>query len=241
MHMKLNSLVLSALTLSIPSIALAHFDVRPYVSAGQIITGGHDDAAGIDEPVVRVFGYDFGEDPADPFFAQDPGFNAEAGSGLPAGSQLRFNVLSSLLYWNGSGAVSLIAPPTESMTFSFGANNRTISGGSGPQSGFSLQTVGSDGSVHRHLNAFLNGSDGNAVPASVDGVEAPAGVYALALELASSDAAIASSAPFYLVFNNGLSEEQHDQAIDFIASSIVPEPGLVAVAGLAPLLRRRRR
>lgn len=227
--------------LGIATLASAHFDVQPYVSGGQIITGGTDDATGTHEPVVRVFGYDFGEDPADPFFAQDPGFNAAAGSGLPGGSQLRFNVLSSLLYWNGTGSPAFTNPASESLTFSFGANSRTVTGTSGAQSGFSLQTVNADGSVHRHLNSFLNGSDGNAVPASIDGVEAPAGVYALAMQLTSSSTAVTASEPFYLVFNNGLSEQLHDQAIDFVATTLVPEPALLGSVALLPWAGRRRR
>jgi hypothetical protein len=225
---------------AIASLASAHFDVKPYVANGQIVTGGHDDAAGIDEPVVRVFGYDFGEDPADPFFAQDPGFNAPSGSGLPGGSQLRFDLLSSLFYWNGTGSPALTNASSESMTFSFGANTRNVTGSSGVQSGFSLQTVNADGSVHRHLNSFLNGSDGNALPASVDGVEAPAGIYVLAMELTSSDSTIASSEPFYVVFNNGLSESIHDEAIDYVASTLVPEPAMFAGMLSLTCIRRRR-
>lgn len=237
--MKLQTFTLALL--STASLALAHSDVRPYVVAGQIVTGGHDDALGVDVPEMRVFGYDFGEDPSDPFFAQDPGFNAGAGSGLPAGSQLRFNVLSSLLYWDGSGSVAFTAPGAESLALSFGANTRTLTGGSGAQSGFSLQTVNADGSVHRHLNAFLNGADGNAVPASVDGVEAADGIYAFALELASSDSSIAASAPFYVVFNSGLDEDAHDEAIDYVANTLVPEPAsAVLLAGFGALRRRRR-
>lgn len=227
-----------AASLTLASIAGAHFDVKPYVAAGQIITGGHDDATNVDESVVRVYGYDFGEDPADPFFAQDPGFNAPAGSGLPGGSQLRFNLLSSLTYWNGAGTPTFTAP-AESLIFSFGASTRTITGSSGSQSGFSLQTVAADGSAHRHLNAFLNGTDGNAVPASVDGVEAAAGVYVLAMELTSSDSSILASDPFYIVFNNGLEEAQHDEAIDFVQSTLVPEP--TSMLGLVTLIGRRRR
>lgn len=227
--------------LSTASLALAHSDVRPYVSAGQIVTGGHDDALGVDVPVQRVFGYDFGEDASDPFFAQDPGFNAGAGSGLPAGSQLRFNLLSSLLYWDGSGAVAFTAPATDNLSFSFGANTRTATGGSGAQAGFALQTINTDGSVHRHLNAFLNGSDGNAVPASIDGIEAAAGIYALAFELTSSDSSIGAGAPFYVVFNSGLDENAHDDAIDFVASTLVPEPTSAAMLALAGCATRRRR
>src|SRR5688572_5748786 len=69
-----------------------HADVSTRVSGGRIVTDAFDDSTGTLTPDARVFGYDFREDPLDPYFAGDPGFNAFAGSGLPSGSQLRFNV-----------------------------------------------------------------------------------------------------------------------------------------------------
>ena len=44
------------------------------------------------------------QDPLDPYFTQDPGFNAPAASGLPPGSVLSYSILSSLTYWSGIGA-----------------------------------------------------------------------------------------------------------------------------------------
>ena len=95
---------LSAIVAIASAASAQHADIRPYVASGQIVTGAHDDSTGEDIAVVRAYGYDFGEDPADPYFIGDPGINAEAGSGLTPGSQLRFNVLGSLEYWNGTTA-----------------------------------------------------------------------------------------------------------------------------------------
>ena len=219
-----------------------HADVRPYVAASQIVTGAHDDATGQDIAVVRAYGYDFGEDAADPYFIGDPGFNAEAGSGLTPGSQLRFNVLGDLVYWNGTTPSPSFGatPADESIRFNFGASNAFVTDTSGSQPGFTLQTVQSNGSVHRHLNTFLNGADGNAVAG--DGVEPAAGIYAVKLELTSSDPLLAASDPFYLVFNNGLDESPHEQSIEFLAASLVPEPSsMTLLAAGSSLLRRRRR
>ena len=202
---------------------------------------------------MRVFGYDFAEDPNDPYFAQDPGFNAPAGSGLPGGSQLSFNLLGSLSYWNGSGSPSFGAlPSSESLRFNFGAQDRTVTAGSGFQTGFNLQTVNADGSMHRHLNSFLQGSDGNSIPAADgpwgagDGIQAADGIYLLSMQLTDSDPGTASSNPFWIVFNNGMPEQIHDEAIDFVQSNIVPEPasigamGLLIAAGVSRRSRRRR-
>lgn len=229
--------------------AFAHFDAVPYVADDQIVTGGHDDGTNEDLPVARVFGYDFGEDPNDPFFAQDPGFNAATGSGLPVGQSLSFNILGSLGYWDGTGAVAFTAPASsESVRLNFGATNRTIDGSSAAQSGFSLGTIGAGGTLHKHLNAFLQGSDGNAVPAGAgawgagDGVEAAAGVYLIELQLTVNGASgIADSLPFWIVYNNGLDEELHDEAIDWVQANLVPEPASMALLSLGGLLLWRRR
>lgn len=221
-------------TLAFADIASAHFDVAPYVAGGKIVTGGEDDGTGESSPVVRTFGYDFGEEIDNPYTIADPGFNAAAGSGLPQGSQLRFDVLSSLTYWDGGGEPTFSATPAgESITIAFGANATMLTSTSGPQPGFNIKTVGANGFVHQHLNSTLNA--GSAA-------EPAAGVYAVLLDLYSSDGSIARSDPFYVAYNNGLSEAQHDAAIDALNATLAPEPAtLAAIAGAAALLRRRRR
>lgn len=218
-------------SLALAGIAQAHVDVGPYVANSKIVTGGKDDGTGETFAVIRSYGYDFGEDAANPYFIGDPGFNAAAGSGLPQGSQLRFDVLSSLRYWDGTGEPAFSAAPAgESIAFNFGASTTTVTSASGAQPGFNLQTVGANGALHRHLNTTFDGTP----PAE--------GVYAVLLDLASSDAAIARSDPFYVVFNNGLSEAQHDAAIDVLGATLVPEPATLAgFAGAGVLLLRRRR
>ena len=223
-----------------PTFARADFDVRPFVQNGQIMTGGHDDGTGEDIPATHAFGYAFGEDPNDPYFTQDPGFNAEAGSGLPPGSQLTFNILSNLKYWNGTGSPMFSATPsTESLEFNFGAQTRYVFSTSAAQAGFALQTVTSDGASHRHLNAFLNASDGNSDAS--DGVVAPDGVYAVRLQLASSNASTRASDPFYVVYGSGVSDDAVDAAVTFLNASSVPEPATLATLALAAVALRRRR
>src|SRR5207248_9934455 len=140
-------------------------DFLPRDVNNQVVTDSHNDPGNFDVSNVRVSPYVFGLIDGDPYFTQDPGFNTPAGSNLPGRSILSFNILSNLYYWNGTGKVALSAPPNgESLKYTFGINERTIAGGrnanteftadSVVQQGFFIGTINSDGSLHKHLNAF---------------------------------------------------------------------------------------
>lgn len=236
-------------TLTMGSNAMAHSDVRPRVENSKIVTDGFSDADGATQTNSRVFGFDFGENPDDPFFAQDPGFNSPVGSGLPASSQLGFNLPDDLFFWNGTGDVAFsLVTSGESLVLNFGASSRSITGTDTAQAGFTIQSISAGGAVHRHLNAFLNGPDGNAIPASPgtwgagDGIEAADGIYLFSMELFVAPAAgIAGSDPIYILFNNRLEEAAHDRALDWANERIVPEPGgLFGLAASSMLLALRR-
>lgn len=235
----------AALLSLVAATALAqHADIRPYVQNGRIVTAGYVDATSSEFPDMRVFAYDFGEDQDQPYFTQDPGFNAAAGSGLPAGSQLLFNIVgagslglpANLSFWDGVGEVEFVATPAdETLTLNFGSQDRIADDSIDFVAGFNLQTVTASGAIHRHLNAFLNGGSGDPT----------AGIFLLPLELQSSDASIQKSLPFFVVYNNGLTEEAHDLAVDWVQTNLViPEASslmLVTIAGGATLMARRRR
>lgn len=234
---------------ALSSIAMAHSDIRPRVEMSKIVTDGFSDADGTTQTNLHVFGFDFAENPDDPFFVQDPGFNAPTGSGLPVSSQLAFNLPGVLLYWNGTGDASFSPVATgESLVLNFGASTRTITGASAAQSGFNIQTIGAGGAVHRHLSAFLNGPDGNAVPAAPgswgtgDGIQPADGIYLFSMELFVTPAGgVAGSDPIYVVFKNGLDEASHDLAMEWVSANLVPEPGsaLLLAAPVMLLMRRR--
>lgn len=198
---------------AVPWSARAQFqasgsDVLPSASNGKVVTGAHLDATGAEVPNVRVFGYAFQGDPLDPYFTQDPGFNAPAGSGLISGSTLSFTTLSNLSYWNGSGVVNFGAVPnSESLQYTFGIKETLITGSSA-QPGFSISTVAADGSLHKHLNAFLNGPDGNSDPS--DGGLPTNGVYTASIGL--TDTGLTNSDPLYVVYANGVSNQALDRA-----------------------------
>ena len=162
--------------------------------------------------------YNFQEFAEDPYFMNNPGFFACAntllhGSGLPGGSSLGFNILSDLLFWNGGGAPTFgPVPDGGSLRFNLGNQNRLVATGTGAMPGFHLQNVAGgmfEGAIHRHLNSDLMGTVG-ANPAD--------GIYAVQIELTTNavlaEGPVAPSLPFWIVFNNGLSEDHRDEAVN---------------------------
>lgn len=194
--------------------------VDPYISAqgGQLHSAGWDPSTdSIVDSTTRVFGADFGEDPSFPFATEDPGF----GSNL-LGSTINVNLLAGLSNWTGTEFVSFT---DASVTAEFGgASGNTTTGG-----GFSfLVGVG----LHLHPSYFING---------VGGLDPANGIYLVSLNATSSQ--YAASNTFWFVFNLGESEEDHDAAIEWVNTNLVPAPaGLIAILCGFPIgLRRRRR
>jgi hypothetical protein len=216
----------------LPLVAAAqHADIKPDVEGGRIITDGYIDDTGETIRGLRVFGFEFQEDPLDPYVSRDPGFNTVGASMFPPGSQLSFNVPgaalfglpTNLTYWSGTGSVSFGAAPSgETLRLNRGTQDRTIGGGTNAIAGFAIGAAGANGSIHEHLDSFLQGSDGNVNPG--DGIIPADGIYLVSLELTSSDPSIASSRPTFLVYNNGLDETAHDLAIDWVETNLVPIP-----------------
>ncbi len=193
-------------------------DARPRVQAvptGQkIFTDGFSDSSGTVIERARHFGYELGQTPGNPFFTADPGFNAVAGSGLPTGQQLRFDVAYHLRRWNGAtGPVSFQPATDSSLRLSFGASNVSITGSSTVAPGFTIGSIGSAGSIHRHLNATLLNPDGSApLP----------GLYFSAIRLSTTGGNIQRSDALYIAYNTGLSQTDFNRGMAYLAS---PRPG----------------
>lgn len=223
-----------------------HVDIWPNVTT--LPTGGKKLQAGkfdFDEskPIEvssKVFLYDFAEDPTDPHFIGDPGFasgpnSGAGGSGLANGSQLRFNSIGPLLFWNGADPLNHLSdftatPDGEAIKLNRGSNNLTITDSSSDQTGFLIGTS-NNGALHAHLNTFLLGSDGNFD--AFDGIAAAIGIYAIKLELWTNEAGISKSDPFHVLYNNGLDEELHEQAERVLDGTWVP-PVAVPLPAAAP-------
>ncbi len=214
---------IAAAAASSHAIAHGEGDVWVYLDAGRLHTGLISEDGLIREPDVRVFGAEFGG-AGIPDFADEPGFQAPDGSFLPS-SKIGFNILRALRSWNGSdfGAVS-----AATITMSFGPLTATTPGTDILTPGFDL-TIDDQGGLHDHPDYTLNS------PAGM-------GIYLLELEFTTDLAGVGTSAPFWIVFNNGMDEAEHDAAIEWVEENLVPAPGaacLLAFGALTTLRRRR--
>lgn len=233
--------VMTATTLAGPKEE-PHFDVSPGMMNGQLVTGGFIDDTQTFIPDVRVFGYEFGEkDPLQPFFSQDPGFNnfgQSNGGTFPANAELGFDVLNHLMVWDGNGDVTFGAVPNgTSLLLERGLSSIEVGNDNAmPLDGFLIDTSNADGGISDvHLDATLQ-NDGGTDPAL--------GIYLVEMRITTSASGVADSDPFWLVYNTGLDEEAHEEAIDWVTTNLVPEPGmgvLCSVGGLVALSVRRKR
>lgn len=203
------SLVAAVWTSAAFAGAFPHIDVQLSVVNGSIDTGSIDfDTPGNPViPGVRVFTATLGE--GFPHFSPRPGFTASPGSGLPAGSTLSFNIVDALRKFDPIG-VDFDEVPAETMTINLAAASRTTPADPGGfVEGFAFTAASATGSVHQHLNFFLNPPQ-------------TTGVYVLALELVSSSPMVGASEPFYIVFNEGASEAEHEAAAEALEALLTP-------------------
>ena len=101
-----------------------------------------------------------------------------------------------MLRWNGAG----FAFEGDAMQLGFGPAEATSGAGAAP--GFVFATT-PDGSLHDHFDYTLLGPDGS------DPAE---GIYVLQIAFRGESPARSASEPCYVVFNLGLSEEDHELA-----------------------------
>ncbi|MBM4111703.1 MAG: hypothetical protein FJ254_10210 [Phycisphaerae bacterium] len=202
-------------TLAMPLFAQElHEDIWVTSSNGALTTGGWDHSTGeITSPFLRVFKADMGADPSFPFSIVEPGIGSDL-----IGSSLTFRMLQGLGAWNGNG----FSTANEGLLVGYGGSSfDSITGGS---FGFTV-TPGID--LHAEFTLFgANDTD----PAN--------GIYLSSFVFESEG--LQSSEVFYIVWNLGMSEADHDAAIDWVSSS-VPAPGALALGGLLGLGGRRSR
>ncbi len=238
------TVVCSVILMATGLLQAAHVDIRPYVSSGRIVTGTSELDGSAVVPLsdrARVFGAEFGEDdPAQPFFTEDPGFLSEPGA-FPggAGEFVGFDVPTGLQYWTGAGFGAL--PAGESLRITKGS--QTVNVGASAAGGFYFSTIGADEGLHGHFMFELLGSDGNPIPG--DGVEPTPGIWLLDMTLNTSMGGVGPSDPFWIVFNSGGEsfEEDHEAAVAWVEGHLVPEPtsALLLVIAAAFWVRRAAR
>ncbi|MFO0872797.1 MAG: hypothetical protein U0575_02340 [Phycisphaerales bacterium] len=194
-----------------------HFDCWIRVVRGQVLTGAISERGVPVSTCWRTFGAELGEDEQFPFSSTEPGFQLRARDGTP-NQVLAFDVTGPVQRWIGDGFATF----GENMLVQFGP--ASVETGPGPIAGFQF-AANELGSLHDHFDFTLLG---------VDGVDPQPGVYALGLTLEGVDPPLATSKPFYFVFNLGQDEPTHDAAIeyaDLFLACLVDVDGSGAVDG----------
>jgi len=204
-----------------------HFDVWLQAGASALITGAIDEDGTPLESVHRVFGAEFGEEPTEPFAADEPGFQAIDGT-FGSSEEFRVNITDAVTRWTGSGFGST----GETITLEFGPSD--VTSGAGFVSGFTF-TADSAGGFHDHFEIILNG-DGSGL-----GTDPDPGIYLLPLSLELTSGALAPTDTFWFVMNLGQDEADHDAAIGWVQSNLVPAPGAFALLAGFGLIGSRRR
>ena len=192
-------------------------DIELEIEDGKLVTHG-----------ARYFESELSGVAPGPYVSEAPGFDSLPNLLTPT-EQIGFNVLASLLYWDGD---ELTTPGSGvGLSLVLGSNSRVVTQASGILAGFNLGGGGvvldnNDeevyvGDFHKHFDFVL--SEG-----------APVGAYGVLLELTPINTSrFTASDPFLLVFNRGLGAEAFESGVDaMVQVTAVPEPSSIALAGL---------
>lgn len=162
---------------------------------------GHQDAVRVFESDMPDFGLFQG-------FTDEPGFISEIdlGLGIEPFDVIDYEVLESrfgqfLHYYNP--AVGDLESTTTTLTIRDNPIGSLIvtetSGGTGPGA---IGQANGDGDFHWHIDFMIPPSS-------------PFGAYAILLSLNTTAEGVDDSAPFYIVFAYGITEEEHEEAVEF--------------------------
>ena len=212
------------------SLALGHGEDADYglaIMDGSVAVGlGDHDTGTITEFGERVFAAEMAISGSN-WFADEPGIFIAEGS-LLDNTQVSFTLTSALLYWDGTGAVDF-SQSANAMTLSFGPASVSTAFDNNPVAGFSINyDADQPGGFDEHFDYTIDASAG-------------AGIYVLANTFSLTGAV--DSEVIFTVFNAGLEEDLHEEAIEYVEHVLVPAPGatgVLAIAGLGVMSRRRR-
>lgn len=192
-----------------------HLDPYVWAQNGRIEIGAwDDDANALYAPSYRVFGAELGEDPEFPFSIDEPGIRSNLN-----GLTFSLDLDAGLQAWNGSA----FGASTASMSVAYGGSAIGTAGGG------SLSFLVGDG-FHAHPDFTLSG---------LGGADPTPGIYLISFTVSS--VGYGTSDRFWIAFNLGMSEADHDASKDWVETNLVPAPGALAPIGLALLGSRGRR
>ncbi|MEM9373283.1 MAG: hypothetical protein AAGA55_06530 [Planctomycetota bacterium] len=197
------------------------------IQDGKVVTGvGDHDEQVIENIGERVFAADMSLVGPN-WFADEPGIFIEAGS-LPDDSGIGFVIESPVMRWDGTGPVDFSTMSAAPIVLEFGPNSVSSSMFSGDVAGFDINyDADNPTGFDEHWDVLLDATEGT-------------GIYLMQLRF--SVTGFEDSESTWTVFNAGLSEDIHDQAIEYVENVIVPAPGaLIAMGGALVLGARRRR
>lgn len=222
--------VLAAACSSSSVLAHGEGDIGLLLDGSRIVTAVADDESGsFDEIGERVFGgeIDFVSNVGD-----GPGFFTTDGPTLPggyspfaAGTTITYQTHGAIQAWNGSGfeatsnqlrqiaipgVLEILSPVDDAIV-----------------NGFEYNYAGGEFDEHPDYALTEAGT---------------AGIYLWKVSFSALDGSnlLATSAETWVVFNYGLSEAEHEEALEF-AEANIPAPGALAVLSATGLLAARRR
>lgn len=189
----------AAASLAPAALAQHAGDVFLTLDSGRIVTNS------LPGPVpARVFLSEMGE--LGPHFAEDPGFDSLPGT-FPTPGAIGFRIRGPALRWTGSTFTAIDA---SAFSIAFAILGPVLTPACNTVvEGFTIN-IGSNGAWHRHLEFTREEPHGP-------------GVFAIELELFSTNAAISSSRPFWFVFNDGADEAAHVAAAEWVEEHLVPQ------------------
>ncbi|MCL4220279.1 MAG: hypothetical protein KJZ65_02805 [Phycisphaerales bacterium] len=219
--------VISACLMGVASgAAFGHGENGDYglvVRNGRIVVGlGDHDTGTVTDLGARVFAAEMSFN-GSVVASDEPGVFIPADEFAP-GTGIGFDVLAALRVWNASGQ-HFHDVAGDAMTIEFGPNSVSTPGVDGVVPGFHIVYTG--GVFDEHYDFLLPQS-------------AAAGIYLLQLRFAATDPGIAASKSIWTVFNHGMSEQEHDAAIEW-AERNVPSPATGMLVGMLVPMRRRGR
>lgn len=209
------------------SLALAHdgdIGIRTGPSGLEtVLVNGEPPAQVFGTEIERVFGIEFAFNPTtNDVRIDEPGFASNDPNVL--GQTLTFRIRSAARAWNGSTFV-----PTTT----------TLSTGL-PDLGIPFVPTPATDSIVPVSNWIA--TDDFHFDWKLDGATSSTGNGIFLVEIDVTSPTLGSTPPFWLVFNYGLTETEHDAAIDWTVDNLVPAPATAGLLiGVGSLAARRRR